>query len=90
MTMATGGRSLGKGLGTAAGYGAAALVVVAVAPILRRHPLRTATIRAVSGVTTARSGFELWLETKAAPPPTLFELLLEGLLERPPGVGAQR
>jgi hypothetical protein len=81
---------MGKGVATAAGYGAAALVVVAIAPILRRHPLRTATTRAVSGVTTARSGFDLWLNAKAAPPPSLFDLLIEGLLEHPPGVGAQR
>jgi hypothetical protein len=85
MSMATGGRSLGKGLGTAAGYGAAALAVVAVAPILRRHPMRTAATKAYRGVTTARSGFDLWLDAKAAPPPSLLELLLEGLLERPPG-----
>jgi hypothetical protein len=52
--------------------------------------LRTATTKAYRGVTTARSGFDLWLDSKAAPPPTLLELLLEGLLERPPGVGAQR
>ncbi len=90
MSKATAGRSLGKGLATAAGYSAAALVVVAVAPVLRRHPLRTATTKAYRGVTTARSGFDLWLDSKAAPPPTLFELLLEGLLERPPGVGAPR
>lgn len=88
--MAAGGRSKGKGLATAAGYGAAALLVVAATPILRRHPLRTATTKAYRGVTTARSGFDLWLDSKAAPPPTLFELLLEGLLERPPGVSAQR
>jgi hypothetical protein len=90
MTMATGGRSLGKGLAAVAGYGAAALVVVAATPVLRRHPLRTATMTAYRGVHTARSGLDLWLDSRAAPPPTLFELLLEGLLERPPGVGSQR
>jgi hypothetical protein len=63
-----------------AGYGAAALVVVAVAPALRRNPVRAAATGARRRARSARSGIDLWLDAKAAPPQTLTELLLEAVV----------
>lgn len=71
---------LTKRLAVTAGYAAAALAIAAVSPVARRHPLHATATRAVGQVRTVRSGVDLWLDRRSAPPPTLGELLTEAVL----------
>lgn len=87
MTTAT--RPMGARLAVAAGYGLAALLIAAASPVTRRHPVRATAAKAQRQVVTARRGLDLWLDVRSEPPPSLGELLFEGLIgalaARPPG-----
>jgi hypothetical protein len=63
-----------------AGYASAALLIVAASPVIRRHPVQATAAKAYRQAATARSGIDLWLDVRTTPPPSLGELLLEGLI----------
>ncbi len=90
--MDTDGRPLHTRLAVTAGYASAALLIVAASPVIRRHPVQATAARAYRQAATARSGIDLWLDVRSTPPPTLTELLLEGVLgaiaTRPPAAQA--
>jgi hypothetical protein len=90
--MDTDGRPLHTRLAVTAGYASAALLIVAASPVIRRHPVQATAAKAYRGASTARSGIDLWLDVRSTPPPTLTELLLEGVLgaiaTRPPAAQA--
>lgn len=78
MTMSN--RSMGSRVGVVAGYAAAGLMIAAVTPLLRRHPVRATAARAARGVATARSGIDVWLDLHVTPPPTFGELAFESVV----------
>jgi hypothetical protein len=80
---------MGARLAVTAGYGLAALLVAATSPVARRHPVRATAAKAQYHAGSVRRGLDQWLDVRSEPPPSLGELLFEGLIgalaARPPG-----